>query len=671
LKYSKKGLLALNPPQRAAAEQIHGPVLILAGAGTGKTRVITTRIAGMVFDGIPPEQILAVTFTNKAANEMRERVGTMIDPELAERVTISTFHSLCVRILRTSIERLGYKKTFSIYTQSDQLGLLRRIIVRKVGKDESLDPKLANSLISQAKNTGKPINDQEDSLINEVYRTYQRELKQLNAVDFDDLLILAVRGLEENPDIRHEWQRRFRYIMVDEFQDTNHLQMDLLRHLVGPERNICVVGDDDQSIYGWRGADITNILEFERFFPDPTVIKLEENYRSTNSILRLANSLIRHNINRREKTLWSGRGEGEKVRLVSMPDAETEADWVIGEILERHRIGRRPYDDMAILFRMNSQSRVMEEKLRENEIPYKLIGGQSFYERREIKDILAYLTLFLNHEDDVSLLRVIATPPRGIGEGTIAMATQFSIDYRMSVYTALNDLEFLGCLTARARKAIDAFTSFINRYADIATTDSANYAAMTEELIKEIDYDGFLKKNCKTPEEVDSRRKNISELIDGMHSHVEKSRKGLRGYLDSVALMQEREEEKNNEAEGNGVSLITMHAAKGLEFPVCHIIGVEEGILPHSRSIEEGSRDEERRLLYVGITRAKEDLTITWCYSRKRYGDRMPCQPSSFFRELSKEELIETSHETLAAAPADEDFAADYFARMKEMLSSQ
>ena len=669
MNYTKKCLLALNPPQRAAAEQIHGPVLILAGAGTGKTRVITTRIAGMVYDGIPPEQILAVTFTNKAAAEMRERVGTMIDPEVAERVTISTFHSLCVRILRTCIERLGYKKSFSIYTQSDQVGLLRRIIVRKIGKDESLDPKLANMLISQAKNTGKPISDMEDSLISEVYRTYQRELKLLNAVDFDDLIILAVRGLQENADIRREWQRRFRYVMVDEFQDTNHLQMDLLKSLVGEEHNICVVGDDDQSIYGWRGADITNILGFEQFYPNPTVIKLEENYRSTNCILRLANSLIRHNLTRRDKTLWSGMGDGEKVRLVAMPDAETEAEWVIGELLDRHRIGRRPYDEMAILFRMNSQSRVMEEKLRENEIPYKLIGGQSFYERREIKDILAYLALFLNHDDDVSLLRVIAAPPRGIGEGTITLATQFSIDHQMSVFTALNDLEFLGCLTTRAQRAIGAFTTFIYRYSDIVHTKSANYAAMTEELIKEISYAEFLKKNCKTPEEVDSRRKNVSELIDGMHSHFEKSKRGLRGYLDSVALMQDREDAKN-EAEGNGVSLITMHAAKGLEFPVCHIIGVEEGILPHSRSIEEGSRDEERRLLYVGITRAKEDLTITWCRSRKRYGDKMPCQPSSFFRELSKEELIETDHSTLAAAPVDEDYAADYFAKMKEMLSS-
>lgn len=664
---NQKGLLALNPPQRAAAEQIHGPVLILAGAGTGKTRVVTTRIAGMVFNDIPPSQILAVTFTNKAANEMRERVGTMIDQEKVEKLTICTFHSLCVRILRTCIERMGYKSTFSIYTQSDQLGLLRRIIVRKLGKDESLDPKMANMLISQAKNSGRLPGDQEDSLINEVYHAYQRELKQLNAVDFDDLLILAVRGLEENPDIRKEWQRRFRFIMVDEFQDTNGLQMDLLRHVVSQEQNICVVGDDDQSIYGWRGADITNILEFERFFANPKVIKLEENYRSNNRILRLANSLIKHNLTRREKTLWSARGEGDKIRLISMPDAETEAEWIVGELLERHRIDRLSYNGMAILFRMNTQSRVIEEQLREKDIPYKLIGGQSFYERREIKDILAYLSLFLNHDDDVSLLRVIATPARGIGQGTIALATQFSIDYKMSVFEALNDFEFLATLTKRAQNAIEAFTTFIIRYSDIAHTKSANYAAMTEDLIKELNYNDFIKKNCKTPEETDVRRRNVSELLEGMISHYEKSKKGLRGFLDSVALMQDREEDKD---EGTGVSLITMHAAKGLEFPIAYIVGVEDGILPHSRSIEEGSRDEERRLFYVGITRAMENLTITWCHSRRRWGDKLPCQPSSFFKELSKEELEETSYEALDAVPVEDDFASDYFDRMRDMLSS-
>tara|TARA_B100000925_G_scaffold252198_1_gene204171 strand:- start:782 stop:2782 length:2001 start_codon:yes stop_codon:yes gene_type:complete len=665
--FVKEGLLALNPPQRAAAEQVYGAVLILAGAGTGKTRVVTTRVAHMLYNEIPGSQILAVTFTNKAANEMRERVSDMVEGDMAEDVTVCTFHSLCVRILRSCIERLGYKKSFSIYTQSDQIGLLKRIIVRKIGKDESMDAKLANMLISQAKNMGRPISESDDSLISEIYRTYQAELKQLNAVDFDDLLILAVKGLKENPDIQHEWQRRFRFITVDEFQDTNHLQMELLRLLVGPDQNICVVGDDDQSIYGWRGAEISNILDFERFFKNPKIIKLEENYRSTNRILRLANGVIRHNMGRREKTLWSSLGDGEKIRLVAMPDAETEAEWVISEILECHRINGRRYEDIAILFRMNSQSRLMEETLREAEIPYKLIGGQSFFERREIKDVLAYLYLFLNHEDDVSLLRVIATPPRGIGQGTIALATQFSIDHKVSVWETINDGRFLAALTSRAQKAIENFTDFINKYADVANTDSANYASMTQELLKEIDYDEFLKKNCKSPEEVDNRRRNVAELIESMHSHVAKSKRGLRGFLDSVALDQDKEDDDDG---GQGISLITMHASKGLEFPVCFMIGVEDGIMPHSRSVDEGNRDEERRLFYVAITRAKQDLTITWCHSRRRYGDKLPCQPSSFFRELDKEELIETDHKTLEAVPAKDDFASDYFEQMKEMLSS-
>ncbi|MEM7697406.1 MAG: UvrD-helicase domain-containing protein [Verrucomicrobiota bacterium] len=662
-----KGFLGLNPPQREAAEHTEGPLLILAGAGTGKTRVVTTRIAGMLYNGIPAGQVLAVTFTNKAANEMRERVAAMVDEGMAEDVTICTFHSLCVRILRTCIERLGYKSSFTIYTQSDQIGLLKRIIVRKIGRDESLDPKLANMLISQAKNSGDPISDQEDALIAVVYEAYQRELKKLNAVDFDDLLILAVQGLEENPDIREIWQRKFRYIMVDEFQDTNHLQMQLLRNLVGAERNVCVVGDDDQSIYGWRGADITNILDFERFFPNPKVVKLEENYRSCNTILRLANSLIRHNTDRREKSLWSSKGEGEKTRIVAMPDAETEADFIIGELFEMHRIEGIRYEDMAIQFRMNSQSRLLEERLREAEIPYKLIGGQSFFERREVKDVLAYLNVILNHDDDVSLLRVISTPPRGIGEGTIAMATQFSIDHQLSVYAALNDAEFRGLLSSRARNAIERFIEFLNRYGDIAHTDSANYANMAEDLLKEIDYTEYLKKNCKSAEEVDMRRRNIAELIEAMHNHVAKRNSGLRRFLDSVALMQEKEDDKD-QTEERGVSLITMHAAKGLEFKISYLVGVEEGVLPHSRSVEEGSKAEERRLFYVGITRAMDRLTITWCHSRRRWGELMPCQPSSFFKELSEDEIEKTDYDSLAAEPAEDSFATDYFDQMTKML---
>ncbi|MCB1077177.1 MAG: UvrD-helicase domain-containing protein [Verrucomicrobiae bacterium] len=663
----QSALKGLNPAQREAAAQIRGPVLILAGAGTGKTRVITTRISHMVASGIPAREILAVTFTNKAATEMRERVGTMVPKQAAKDLTISTFHSLCVRILRTCIDKLGYKKNFTIYTQSDQLGLIRKIIVRKAGKEENLDAKTAQMLISTAKNKGRPVADHEDALISEVYRAYHQELKQLNAVDFDDLLLLAVKALEEHRDAREMWQSRFRYLMVDEFQDTNSLQMNLLRLLVGPEKNVCVVGDDDQSIYGWRGAEISNILDFERFFPNPKVVKLEENYRSTNIILKLANSLIRHNRNRREKTLWSGKGEGETVRVIAMPDAETEAEMVVNEIVDTRRMENRKWEDFAILFRMNTQSRIFEEALRRCEVPYKVIGGQSFYERREVKDLLGYLSLFLNPADDISLLRVINNPPRGIGAGTIEAATQFSIAHHISIHEALCREDFLATVSTKARGAIGRFVEFVEQYHDSAATDSCNYAVLTEDLIKELNYNDYLKRTCKDENEANIRQQNVREMIEGMYSALARGKRGLRAYLDSVALMQDRDDE--DKEQGWGVSLITMHAAKGLEFPICNIIGVEEGILPHSRSVEEGTRDEERRLLYVGITRAQERLTLTWCRARKRYGDRMPCMQSTFFKEMEPSHMEILNYEDLAGRQATEEVAEDYFARIKALLA--
>lgn len=658
-----EGFLGLNPPQRQAAEQIHGPVLILAGAGTGKTRVVTTRIAGMLYNDIPAKQILAVTFTNKAANEMRERVNGMVEGGLGEEVMMCTFHSLCVRILRTAIERLGYKRNFTIYTQSDQIGLLKQIILRKAGKDENMDAKMANSMISAAKNKGMPVSENSQSLIAEIYRSYQAELKQYNAVDFDDLIILAVKALRENDDIREMWQRRFRFIMVDEFQDTNHLQMELLKQIVSHEANICVVGDDDQSIYGWRGADITNILDFERFFPNPTVVKLEENYRSCNRVLRLANSVIRHNVDRREKTLWSGKGEGDLIRIASMPDAETEAQWVVGEIIEAQRMENRSWEDFAILFRTNTQSRVMEEQLRENEVPYRVIGGQSFFERREIKDLLSYLSLFVNPDDDVSLLRIFNTPPRGIGSGTISAATQYSIERQISIFDTIQEEAFLDQCSTRARNSLDAFVEFVHRYADVANTRTGNYATLAEDLVREIEFDEYLKRSCKTADEANNRRRNVAELIEAMYDHVSKKGKGLRKFLDSCSLMQDKEGENDG---GKGVSLITMHASKGLEFPVCHIIGMEEGILPHSRSVEEGTKDEERRLLYVAITRAMERLNISWCHTRKKWGDKIPCMPSSFFKEMDKSEVEEITYQELAEQPIEEDYAASFFEEFKQ-----
>ncbi len=660
------GFNGLNEPQRTAAEHNYGPLLILAGAGTGKTRVVTTRIAGMLYNGIPAKQILAVTFTNKAAAEMHERVNDMVEGNMAQDVMICTFHSLCVRILRTCIERLGYKKNFSIYTQGDQIALLKQIILRKAAKDENMDARMANSLISNAKNTGTTVSDDPNSLISEIYTAYQQELKTFNAVDFDDLMILAVKVLNEHEDIRMMWQRRFRFVMVDEFQDTNNLQMQLLKLVVNQENNICVVGDDDQSIYGWRGADITNILDFERFYPNPQIVKLEENYRSRNRILRLANSVIRHNLDRREKTLWSSQGDGDLIRISAMPDAETEAEWVIGEIMEEHRMQNRQWEDFAILFRTNTQSRVMENQLRENEIPYRVIGGQSFYDKREIKDLISYLNVLVNPDDDVSLLRIFNTPPRGIGAGTVEHATQYSIEHNVSIFDAIQEEGFLDMCSSRARNSLETFTEMIHRYADVANTRTGNYATLTEDLIAEIEFDEYLKRTCKKEDEAIKRRENVQELVDSMYDFRAKRGKNLRKFLDSCSLASDKEDDKDG---GNGVSLITMHASKGLEFPVCHIIGMEEGILPHSRSVDEGTKDEERRILYVAITRAKEKLTISWCHTRKKWGDKIPCMPSSFFKEMDKVEVEEIPYEKLAEQPIDEDYAASFFKEMKEMLS--
>ncbi len=667
----RANLSTLNPAQLEAVRQIHGPVLILAGAGTGKTRVVTTRISHMIDEGIAPSRILAVTFTNKAANEMRERVGGMVSKAAAGELTVSTFHSLCVRILRTSIDRLGYKKNFSIYTGSDQVGLVRKLIAQKAGKDEKLDPQLALSLIGRQKSRGIPVSDNANALICEIFKGYQAELKLLNAVDFDDLLILAVKLLAEFPEVREQWQARFGYMMVDEFQDTNSQQMALVQNLVNAEHNVCVVGDDDQSIYGWRGAEISNILDFERFFPNPRIIKLEENYRSTNPILHTANSLIVHNANRREKRLWSRKEGTDPVRLVLMPDDREEARVIVEEIVEIHNTEKRDWNDFALLIRMNAQSRIFEGHLREAKVPYRVIGGMSFYDRREIKDLLGYLQLLCNPDDDVNLLRVVNNPPRGIGAGTITQATDYSRQWEKSIYETLRDEDFTGGLSARAREALAEFTEVIERYRDAMCGPSAPYPMAFQKLIDEIEFIEFTKRSCKTAEEGASREQNIRDLIESLHHHhgkAKEKRRTLQDFLDGAALQQDREGDDDFEKQ-QGVSLITLHAAKGLEYPVVYLVGIEEGVLPHKRSIEEGTRDEERRLLYVGITRAQERLTITYCNSRIRYGEEAPCQPSSFLKELDRDHLEEVTHEDLSMAPAEEEVALGYFARMREMLA--
>lgn len=662
-------LFDLNPEQQKAVLSTDGPLLILAGAGTGKTRVITCRVAYMIAEGVDPLNILAVTFTNKAANEMRERLAGMVEKEKATKVSMSTFHALCVRILRAGIEHLGYKKNFSIYDEGDQLGLIKKIITRTAAPDEKLDPYLAKNLISKAKNNGwrEPGPGEEKTLAGAVFARYQADLKTLNAVDFDDLLLLAVQLLEEHEGVRDHWRRRFRYIMVDEFQDTNRLQLRLISLLADEKQNVAVVGDDDQSIYGWRGAEVSNILEFETHFPNPTVVKLEQNYRSTNAILQTANILIRNNPRRRVKNLWSSTNGGEKVRVVAMPDDRQEAQFIGDEIQRMQITEGAKWEDFAVLFRMNSQIRLVEQYLRQLKIPYKVVGGKSFFDRREIKDLLAYASAVLNTEDDVSLLRIINTPARGMSDAIVGKAIEYSTAHQCSVWHALQAAGFQNELSSRGKNSVAAFVDLLDRYETRLNQPLSDQPKILRELVDEVAYCDDLRRTCKSPEEGLSRENNVRELLKSFEEYGARSTEGLRGFLDEMMLRQEREEE-DEEGKGSGVWLITLHAAKGLEFPHVYMAGLEEGVIPHDRSKMEGTVDEERRLLYVGITRAKKTLCITWCQQRLKFGSLTPCNISSFAKELPQEFVDMKSFLQMQNVPVSVESAKSRFEAMRAML---
>ena len=661
-------LFDLNPQQLEAVKATQGPVLILAGAGTGKTRVITARIDYLLSEGVSADKILAVTFTNKAANEMRNRVGITRErvKGMGPKLTICTFHALCLRILRQDIEKLGYKTNFSIYDESDQLGLIRKIITRLAAANEKLDPNLARSFISKAKNQRRNILPSEPTLESAVFQRYQEELKTFNAVDFDDLLILAVRLLDEFSDVRSNWEERFEFIMVDEFQDTNRLQFDLVRQLGRTHRNVCVVGDDDQSIYGWRGAEISNILEFERHFPHPKLVKLEQNYRSTNAILGAANSIIRHNPRRRPKLLWCENGDGEPVRLVAVPDDREEANYVVGEVQKQQLAEQCLWAEFGVIFRMNAQSRLVEENLRRLHIPYRVVGGRSFFERREVKDLLAYLSCLVNPQDDVSLLRIINTPARGIGASTIELAIQESNRAKRSVFATLVSEAFQQLLSQRAREAIRKFAELMDEYETKLVQPLTVFAKTIEELLLQIDYFQDLRRGCKSPEESLNREENVREVIRAISNYQARSTDGLPGFLAETVL--DREYEKEQDQKVDGGTLITFHAAKGLEFAQVFLIGLEEGLLPHSRSKLEGNLDEERRLFYVGITRAKRNLTVTHCANRIKYGSPVPCHPSTFLKELDSRFTEVLNFHELTNKPAGEGTARLHFAKMRELL---
>ena len=659
---------SLNTAQRQAVQTLNGPVLILAGAGTGKTRTVTCRIAHLIEKGVNPRGILALTFTNKAANEMAERVAGLVDRKAARAMTVCTFHSLCVRILRQDIGRLGYKENFSIYTGSDQTGLLKRLIMEYGARREKLEPGQVLAELSRVRNQGLGPEQIEDTLIAAVSGAYLRELKAQNAVDFDDLLILTERLLRCYPTVHEKWNKRFSYITVDEFQDTNSLQMSLLRQLVGPEHNVCVVGDDDQSIYGWRGAQISNILEFESFFPDPTVIKLEENYRCTKQVLDCANALIRHNVGRREKTLRSHKEGSYPVRLLAMPGADEEAAFLADEIHTLRGRENMQWEDFAVLFRANAQSRALEMALREARIPYRMVGSKSFFDRREVKDLLAYLQLMDNPDADLHLLRVLNTPPRGISETTASFAIDWSRDNKKSVWATLLDLSFLTECSTRSQNSIQAFTDLVTRYGTEFAESERPFIDILTDFLNETGYEDYIARNCKTEEEKQRRLAAIDDIKTALRQFWLPGHK-LTDFLSGICLDDDRDDDDIEKK--SGVCLITMHAAKGLEFPHVYIVGVEEGLLPHTRSVDEGNLDEERRLFYVGITRARERLTMTYCAKRRRYGAEERCNPSSFIHEIPMQMYEFVDYEELMKAPATEEECEDFFADIHRMLAEE
>jgi DNA helicase II / ATP-dependent DNA helicase PcrA len=653
-------LSTLNPQQRLAVETVRGPVLILAGAGTGKTRVITYRIAHMVARGIKPGNILAVTFTNKAAREMKERVTKLLprarqDEGEADKPTISTFHSLCMRILRQHIEVLGYKKSFVIYDEAEQLGAIKKILSHISAKGEKTDPKVIHSLISRYKNGGlnpKLVDESAIAMAQHIARRYDSALKACNAVDFDDLLLLVLKLFREHPAVLEACRAKYRYVMVDEYQDTNAAQFELVNMLCQEHRNLCVVGDDDQSIYGWRGAEIANLLDLEKHFPEVKVVKLEQNYRSTNIILNAANAVIKNNVQRRGKQLWSAKGDGNRITLNTFETDEDEARTVVEEIEFLRMAKRVPWKECAILFRTNIQSTPLEIALRKAGVRYNLIGGQSIFDRREIRDTLAYLKTMVNPHDDISLLRIANVPARGLSDVT------------------MRHTDVQAMFTTKTREAIGEFVKFIEETrAPIESADMAvrpsSLTQWAEKFLADCGYIDDLRRGEKSSETADNRVRNIKDLL----ARLDQTGSGPCGerisdFLEELTLDADRQEEK--QAEKDAVTLITMHSCKGLEFPNVFIVGLEDGLLPHSRSKVEGTLDEERRLFYVAITRAMLTLTMSHCQTRKKYGQALPCHPSGFLQEIP-EDFIERGDEK-AKAPVAAAQGKSMFAALRESL---
>ena len=623
----------LNPMQRQAAEKLEGPLLIIAGAGSGKTRTMTYRIANLMAHGVAPAAIMALTFTNKAAKEMLARVDRLTEGSAAD-AWIGTFHSICVRILRRDIEKLGYKRSFVIYDDDDQMRVIKDIY-KRMDIDEKLMPmREVKAIISDAKNrlmnagdwfpqSNKDFRSQQ---IHDIFASYDQRLRASNALDFDDLISKALQLLVDHPPVVQYYQRRFQYVHVDEYQDTNFAQYSLVRLLTQESRNLCVVGDDDQSIYGWRGADIRNILDFQKDFPDATVVKLEQNYRSTANILDAANQVIAHNQGRMEKALWTEIGEGEKIMFCSAGDEHEESAWVCERIRRLHQTGV-PYAETAVLYRMHAQSRVLEEMLMRAGIPYRIYGGTRFYDRKEIRDIVAYLRLLLNPLDEVSLKRIINVPKRAIGDATVAMLESYAEAENIPLYSAL--INAPEQLSSRPRKCVGDFVSLLNRL-------SALHEGMqlTDFIKLLLDETGLLSQYENTnDEELISKNENILEFVGAVQEFENMSDDPtIEAFLENVALVTDLDMQQDAP---QFVTLMTLHSAKGLEYDAVFLIGLEEGVFPTHRALQDDKRmEEERRLCYVGITRARKHLGLSLAKRRTIFNQLNFNPPSPFIAEI-------------------------------------
>lgn len=636
----------LNDRQCEAVKHTEGPLLITAGAGSGKTKVLTCRIAHLLELGVAPYRILAITFTNKAAKEMKERVENLVGAQ-ADSIWLSTFHSFCAKLLRFEVDGFhGYTRNFTIYDSSDQLVLVKECLKKLNLDDKQFTPRSVLGTISSAKNVlmdakafAAKASDFYEQKVADIYAMYQDKLRENNAVDFDDLLFLAVRLLQENDEVREKYQSRFQYILVDEYQDTNHAQYALTKILAARWRNICVVGDADQSIYAWRGADIRNIIDFTRDYPDAASIKLEQNYRSTKTILNAANAVIDNNESRPKKTLWTENPTGNKIIHYQAQTEHDEADYIAGVIYNRHEISHEPYGDMAILFRTNAQSRVLEEKLMRYAIPYTMVGGTKFYDRKEIKDVLAYLRLLYNPEDSLSLTRIINVPKRNIGATTMEHVAAYAEEQGISLFEALSSTDDIP-VTKRARASLENFAAMI--FDLLNDIEGKDVLSLIETVIKQTGYGEMLDKEAEHDPQGESRKENVGEFLSVAKDYMDSNPEGnLQDFLENVALVSDVDDFESSDSK---VTLMTLHAAKGLEFPVVFLTGLDEGLFPHSRTLMDPTQvEEERRLAYVGITRAERQLYVTNAVTRTMYGRISAYMPSRFLAEIPPQ-LMEDYH---------------------------